>query len=80
MVGGLTPTFVNLLSPEIGDVPSRLAMFIVGVVVVFLVAVGVSPETRGNLDRPDEDLPEEAHADAAETERALSASTNNEGR
>ena len=80
MVGGLTPTFVNLLSPEIGDVPSRLAMFIVGVVVVFLVAVGVSPETRGNLDRPDEDLPEEAHADASETKRALSASTNNEGR
>ena len=80
MLGGLTPTFVNLLSPEIGDVPSRLAMFIVGAVVIFLVAVGVSPETRGNLDRPEEDLLDEPRTDEAGVERGLTGSTNNEGR
>ncbi|MDH6286311.1 MFS transporter [Rhodococcus opacus] len=53
MLGGLTPTFVNLLSPTIGEVPGRLAIFLVGAVVVFLIAVAVSPETRGNLDRPE---------------------------
>jgi len=53
MLGGLTPTFVNLLSPTIGDVPGRLATFLVGSVVVFLIAVGISPETRGNIDRPE---------------------------
>jgi MFS transporter, MHS family, proline/betaine transporter len=53
MLGGLTPTFVNLLSPTIGDVPGRLATFLVGSAVVFLIAVGISPETRGNIDRPE---------------------------
>ncbi|GAA1162928.1 MFS transporter [Nocardioides aquiterrae] len=52
MLGGLTPTFVNLLSPGIADVPGRLSIFLVCSVVVFLVAVGISPETRGNIDRP----------------------------
>ncbi|HET7397391.1 MAG TPA: MFS transporter [Intrasporangium sp.] len=51
MLGGLLPTFVNLFSPTLADVPSRLVIFIVASVVVFLVAVGVSPETRGNIDR-----------------------------
>lgn len=80
MLGGLTPTFVNLLSPEIGDVPSRLAMFIVGAVVVFLVAVGISPETRGNLDLPEEDLLEESPTDKAAIEHGPTESTTNEGR
>lgn len=62
MLGGLLPTFVNLLSPGIDDVPGRLAIFLVASVVVFLVAVWVSPETRGNIDR------ETATADAAEDE------------
>jgi MFS family permease len=51
MLGGLTPTFVNLLSPSIGQVPGRLALFLVGGAAVFVAAVLVSPETRGNLDR-----------------------------
>lgn len=51
MLGGLLPTFVNLFSPTLADVPSRLVIFIVCSVVVFLVAVAVSPETRGNIDR-----------------------------
>lgn len=63
MLGGLTPTFVNLLSPEIGDVPGRLALFILGSVVIFLVAVGISPETRGNLDRPEAALLEDPGTD-----------------
>lgn len=54
MLGGLLPTFVNLLSPQIEDVPSRLVAFLVGSVVVFLLAVGFSPETRGGLDRGEE--------------------------
>ncbi|MFD9663601.1 MFS transporter [Rhodococcus sp. NPDC059968] len=52
MLGGLTPTFVNLLSPTIDDVPGRLAIFLIGALIVFLVAVSSSPETRGNLDHP----------------------------
>jgi MHS family proline/betaine transporter-like MFS transporter len=51
MLGGLLPTFVNLFSPTLADVPSRLIVFIIVSVVVFLVAVVVSPETRGNIDR-----------------------------
>ncbi|MGH3095797.1 MAG: MFS transporter [Streptosporangiales bacterium] len=51
MLGGLLPTFVNLLSPQIEDVPSRLIAFLIGSVIVFLLAVGFSPETRGALDR-----------------------------
>jgi MHS family proline/betaine transporter-like MFS transporter len=51
MLGGLLPTFVTLLSPTVADITSRLTIFIVGAVVVFLVAVAASPETRGALER-----------------------------
>ncbi|WP_374970656.1 MFS transporter [Terrabacter sp. BE26] len=51
MLGGLLPTFVNLFSPTLADVPGRLVLFIIGSVIVFLVAVGVSPETRGRIDQ-----------------------------
>ncbi|MBB5158863.1 MFS transporter [Saccharopolyspora phatthalungensis] len=53
MLGGLTPTFVNLLSPELSDVPSRLMVFLVVACLVFVVAALASPETRGALDRRD---------------------------
>ena len=68
MLGGLLPTFVNLLSPQVRDIPGRLAIFIVLSVVVFLVAVAVSPETRGALDRlaPVDDA---APVDGADRER-----------
>lgn len=52
MIGGLLPTFVNLLSPRLDAIPSRLAVFLVAVGALLLVAVVLSPETRGNLDRP----------------------------
>lgn len=53
MLGGLTPTFVNLLSPGISDIPGRLMAFIIGAAAIFLLAVALSPETRGRLDQPD---------------------------
>jgi MFS family permease len=51
MLGGLMPTLVSLLSPELSDVPSRLAIFLVGATLVFVIAVLAGPETRGALDR-----------------------------
>ncbi|WP_230862968.1 MFS transporter [Amycolatopsis camponoti] len=51
MLGGLMPTLVSLLSPELSDVPSRLALFLVGATLVFVVAIWAAPETRGALDR-----------------------------
>lgn len=50
MLGGLLPTFVNLLSPSVSDIPGRLAAFIIGAAAVFIAAVVLSPETRGRLD------------------------------
>ena len=52
MIGGLLPTFVNLLSPTVADLPGRLVVFLACSVLAFLVAVWLSPETRGALDRP----------------------------
>jgi MFS family permease len=52
MLGGLTPTFVNLLSPTVSDIPGRLVAFLIGSGAVFLAAVALSPETRGSLDAP----------------------------
>ncbi|WIV52497.1 MFS transporter [Amycolatopsis nalaikhensis] len=51
MLGGLMPTLFSLLSPELSDVPSRLAIFLVGATLVFVIALLASPETRGALDR-----------------------------
>ena len=65
MLGGLLPTFVNLFSPTLADVPGRLVLFIIGSVLVFLLAVGVSPETRGHIDR--EPAVPETGATGAET-------------
>lgn len=50
MLGGLLPTFVNLLSPTVSDIPGRLAAFIIGAAALFIAAVLWSPETRGRLD------------------------------
>ena len=52
MLGGLMPTFVNLLSPTVSDIPGRLVAFIIGAAAVFIAAVLWSPETRGRLDAP----------------------------
>jgi MFS family permease len=50
MLGGLLPTFVNLLSPTVSDIPGRLVAFLIGAAAVFIAAVLCSPETRGRLD------------------------------
>jgi len=55
MLGGLLPTFVNLLSPRLSALPGRLIGFILAAAVVFLVAVALSPETRGRLDSAQDD-------------------------
>ncbi|MER8162805.1 MFS transporter [Streptomyces sp. NPDC094472] len=49
MLGGLTPTFVTLLSPDLTHVPSRLAFFLAGSSLVFVVALLAVPETRGSV-------------------------------
>jgi hypothetical protein len=49
------PTFVNLLSPRLSALPGRLVGFILAAAVVFLVAVALSPETRGRLDSAQDD-------------------------
>ncbi|MPV35488.1 MFS transporter [Georgenia subflava] len=51
MLGGLLPTFVTLLSPTTEDIPSRLMIFVAGAVLVFIIAVVRSPETRGAIER-----------------------------
>jgi MFS family permease len=51
MIGGLMPTFVNLASPGLSDVPGRLMGFLIGVVAIFIVANAMSPETRGAMER-----------------------------
>lgn len=50
MLGGLLPTLVNLLSPEVSDIPLRLVACIGAAAAVFVVSVLLSPETRGTLD------------------------------
>ncbi|OZM80331.1 MFS transporter [Pseudonocardia sp. MH-G8] len=50
-IGGLMTTFVSLASPTVADIPSRLAAFLGGCVVLFLVGAVLSPETRGALER-----------------------------
>jgi MHS family proline/betaine transporter-like MFS transporter len=57
MFGGLLPTFVSLASPELRDIPSRLIGFVIGVLVIYLAANLISPETRdltlAHRPRPD---------------------------
>lgn len=60
MLGGLLPTFVNLTSPTVGDLPSRLVLFLVGSVLVFILASAAAPETKGRLDNEEEVLTEGA--------------------
>ncbi|NMI00749.1 MFS transporter [Pseudonocardia acidicola] len=54
-LGGLSTTFVTAASPTVADIPSRLAVFLLGCVAIFLIGAALSPETRGALERPDAD-------------------------
>ncbi|WP_248761433.1 MFS transporter [Pseudarthrobacter sp. SSS035] len=51
MLGGLLPTFVNLLSPTVADIPIKLALFLAASTLIFIAVVLTSPETRGRLER-----------------------------
>lgn len=51
MLGGLLPTFVNLLSPTVADIPIKLAIFLAAATLIFIALVLTSPETRGRLER-----------------------------
>jgi MHS family proline/betaine transporter-like MFS transporter len=50
-IGGLMTTFVTLASPTVADIPSRLAIFLVCCVALFLVGAACSAETRGALEQ-----------------------------
>jgi MFS family permease len=49
-IGGILPTFVSLASPLPTDVPMTLALFLVGISVIFLIGALIVPETLGKLD------------------------------
>jgi MFS family permease len=48
-LGGMTPTFVSLVSGSPAEIPMSLAMFAVGVFVVYLIGAIVIPETKGDF-------------------------------
>jgi MFS transporter, MHS family, proline/betaine transporter len=48
-LGGMTPTFVSLVSGSPAQIPTSLAVFAVGVFVVYLIGAIVIPETKGNF-------------------------------
>jgi MFS family permease len=48
-IGGIMPTFVTLTSPTPADIPSRVIIFIVGAIVLYLVGALLNPETKGKL-------------------------------
>ena len=51
-LGGVLPTFVPIVAETPARMPAVLAVFGVGSTLVYLIAVWLTPETRGNLDRP----------------------------
>jgi MFS family permease len=50
-IGGMMPTFVSLFATTPDLIPNTLAIFLVGVGVIFLLGAFIAPETIGNLDR-----------------------------
>jgi MFS transporter, MHS family, proline/betaine transporter len=48
-LGGMTPTFVSLASASPAEIPMSLAMFAVGVFVVYLIGAVLIPETKGDF-------------------------------
>lgn len=48
-IGGIMPTFVNLASPTVEDIPSRVVIFLAVIILVYLIGALLNPETKGNL-------------------------------
>jgi MFS transporter, MHS family, proline/betaine transporter len=50
-IGGILPTFISLTSPTVSDIPSRVIIFIVVAILVYLLGALLNPETRGNMGK-----------------------------
>lgn len=48
-LGGLVPTFVSALSPQVQDIPSRLWLFMAGSAFIFFLGGLIMPETKGKF-------------------------------
>ena len=48
-IGGIMPTLVTLTSPTTADIPSRVVIFLVGAIIIYLIRALLNPETRGKL-------------------------------
>ena len=46
-VGGLTPTFVTLVSPSVKNIPLNLAIFLAVAAIILLIGGLIAPETKG---------------------------------
>jgi MFS family permease len=49
-LGGMMPTFVSLVSASTANIPTSLAVFSVGVLVIYLIGATVIPETKREFD------------------------------
>jgi Na+/melibiose symporter-like transporter len=48
-LGGIMPTFVSLFAGNVTNIPVTLAMFAIGIFVVYLIGAFLVPETKGNF-------------------------------
>jgi MHS family proline/betaine transporter-like MFS transporter len=48
-LGGIMPTFVSLFAGNVTNIPMTLAMFAIGIFVVYLIGAFLVPETKGNF-------------------------------
>ncbi|WP_003542224.1 MFS transporter [Desulfotomaculum nigrificans] len=48
-IGGLMPTFVTLVSPNVKDITTNLIIFLVGSIALMIIGTLLSPETKGKF-------------------------------
>jgi MFS transporter, MHS family, proline/betaine transporter len=48
-IGGIMPTFVTFFSPTPADIPSRVVIFMVGAILLYLIGALLNPETKGTM-------------------------------
>lgn len=49
-IGGIMPTFVTLASPSVDVLPSRVAIFLAGAFILFVIGALLVPETKGRFE------------------------------
>ena len=49
----MMPTFVSLVAKSPSELPMTLAIFVGAISIVFLAGAFITPETLGNLDKPE---------------------------